>query len=58
MSTAEQAARLREQIERANSAAMELAVAILVLVVTAILVSLPSPKPPGTVAPTAALAEG
>jgi hypothetical protein len=40
-----------------RSAAMELAVATLVLVVTAILVSLPSPKPPrppGSAAPVAA----
>jgi copper transport protein len=44
-----------------RSATMELAVATLVLIVTAILVSLPSPKPlgpPGTAAPVVAPAEG
>ena len=44
-----------------RSAAMELATATLVLIVTAILVSLPSPtppRPPGSAAPVAAPAEG
>jgi putative copper resistance protein D len=44
-----------------RSASMEVATATLVLVVTAILVSLPSPKPPrppGTAAPVAAPADG